>query len=316
MDMASVVEALWGPPSKNSHKWLCQMPQHPKDTDPSFVAYSDHGHCFGCGWHGGPRWFVQSVTGKTKSDAEAWLASRQAGSTWRGATLRRRRVGISAGTLVPAQAWRVALLPFVENSERALAEGNRWAWAELLKRGIIPEVWHRFHVGYNPQPCELSDLDLRAVAGITLPAFVGGDLWSVNIRTESGFPKYNRPEDSDRGYGNAALYGIDNLSGKDHVVIAESEFDALAVVSVAGDVVDAVAIRGTGNWKLLGQYRDLFGGKQVTVCFDNDRGGIEAMGKVRRQWPRWTYCLPPTGMGICDMARAKLDVRALLLKGC
>jgi DNA primase len=212
-------------------------------------------------------------------------------------------------------AWRAALLPFVENSERALAAGNSWAWAELLKRGIMPATCRRFRVGYNPHRLDFPGLGIRAVPGVTLPVFVGGDLWSVNIRTESGRPKYNRPEDSERGYGGVALYGIDNLSGKEHIVITESEFDALAVASIMDDVADVVAIRGTGNVRLLQQWRSLFHGRRVTVCFDNDRGGVEAMIKVHRHWPRWEYQLPPKDMGICDMVRARLDVRAFLERG-
>lgn len=53
---------------------LCPCPFH-DDRDPSLALYPDHGHCFGCEWHGDPIDFVRSYCSVGFREAVALLAS-------------------------------------------------------------------------------------------------------------------------------------------------------------------------------------------------------------------------------------------------
>ena len=78
-----------------------------------------------------------------------------------------------------------------------------------------------------------------------------------------------------KGYGQARLYPLDALESQT-VIIHEGEWDALLQESKGFKAITNTA--GAGTW--LSQWNDLFKGKNVFICYDNDEPGRKGAEKV------------------------------------
>jgi len=140
---------------------------------------------------------------------------------------------------------------------------------EYLKymRGLNEETIRKYKLGYKP-----------ADDRISIPIFDEHGR-CVNIRGYSRHDPFNKIISYGAGYGKGRLYPIENLfNGKKDVLLAEGEFDALITNQYGYNAVTATL--GAGNWK--DHWNQLFEGKNVTICYDNDepgRIGAEKVGK-------------------------------------
>src|SRR5206468_11266143 len=101
----------------------------------------------------------------------------------------RATVAAEGAEAEPPAAWHAAALGVVERCEAALwAECGGRARSWLHARGLSDETLRRVRVGFNPTEALLGGL--KVARGITLPWFVGGELWHVNVRRPVGEPKY------------------------------------------------------------------------------------------------------------------------------
>ena len=310
MDMISLVESILGPPVRskgNTAKWHCPTGTH-DDRDASFVVYPDHAHCYGCNWHGGDWKFLHDIAGWSKERIQRWRDGYNVPIQRRE---RPRHVGIKA-ILPPHREWQKQLGDLVTQAHHTLMDNARWAWMELNHRGIGREVWARYRLGYNPDWVDLGFAKLAP--GIVLPAYFKNVLWSVNVRVQSGRPKYCRPEDPRVGYGVYAPFGLEQLQGHNTLIIAESELDACAAAQAVGQEADVIGLRGTGNWVRLDAWMPAMPRyRRIVVCLDDDKAGRKARDELRLIHPRWAYRTPPDGLDMCKMVQAGIDLKAFLL---
>lgn len=132
----------------------------------------------------------------------------------------------------------------------------------FLKRGLDSGVLYRHLIGW----------DGRA---ITIPVFdAEGQFLFFKYRrapwTEDG-PKYWYAKEG----GKVSLYNADQLPGNPDIVICEGEFDCLALEAQGIPAVTSTG--GAGSFQEA--WVPLFAGKNVFVCLDNDKAGLE--GAIR-----------------------------------
>lgn len=270
-NLPALLERDLGAPVKHSGGWLWwHCPFHVGDNTPSFGCRKDDTrfYCFGCGKGG---------------DALSWLteyrrvsfkaALQELGAPVHPQNMRvqekipeREQGPVSARDAYapPAVEWQAAMRDLAAEAERALwSDDGVKALAWLHKRGLKDETIKRFHLGFNPVERHKPFVD----RGITIPCFVGGNLWYVKIRRPAGDPKYrcvggSRP---------VALFNADDLQGVDRALLCEGEFDCMTAWQELNDVIACATFGAASNRPDLatwGLY--LLPLRQVFVCFDND----------------------------------------------
>jgi 5S rRNA maturation endonuclease (ribonuclease M5) len=155
----------------------------------------------------------------------------------------------------------------------------------LHGRGLSDEILQREFIGYHAGQPEHEDraawgldADGKEVwlpRGVTIPWFVGSDLWRVNIRRPVGDPKYIGPA----GWSNA-LFNADALTTDKPAILVEGELDAMTLSQVCGDIVTPCATGSTGGARRARWLAKLALCPRVLVAFDADQAGEEA----RRYW--------------------------------
>jgi len=137
----------------------------------------------------------------------------------------------------------------------------------LHNRGLKPTVLQRNKITWDG-------------ARIVIPIFDKDGIWLFNkYRRDPALtdgPKYTYDKGS-----TSALYGAEKLSGTDPVIICEGEFDAL--ILEAQGLTGVSSTGGAGTFKL--EWFDLMAGKEVYVCFDNDKAGLQGMERVTKMHP-------------------------------
>lgn len=132
-------------------------------------------------------------------------------------------------------------------------------------RGLDEETIKRFKLGYKP-----------ADDRISIPIFDEHGR-CVNIRSYSRKDPLNKIISYGAGYGKGRLYPIENLyNGEEDVLLVEGEFDALVAIQKGFNAVTTTL--GAGNWK--SSWNELFEGKNVIICYDNDDAGTVGAEKV------------------------------------
>lgn len=277
-----------------------------KERSPSFFVNDDKGffHCFSSGKHGDALDFLQEVDRMTFVEAVEHLAS-LAGlevpkTDPRAAAEDARRKSL-ADWLDVAASWFEARLRAPEGAA---------ARAELERRGLGPEVWTRFRLGYAP--ADLTGLKDALVQRGALP----GDLIAAGllVAPEDGGAPYDRfrerimfPIADGRGrlvsFGGRAmnpatrakylngpetslfhkgrvLYGLHAarglLAAGGPLVAVEGYLDVIACQRAG---LAAVAAMGTALtedqmaalWRLH---------PEPTLCFDGDAAGLKAAGRA------------------------------------
>lgn len=311
MDMRRVVEEIMGPPSKKGREWwFWPCPFH-DDKDPSFGVKVDSAYCFGvgCNWSGDLNWFLHCMkipTGKAEQYRRHDTSK----------LVTKKRKGIRLPPLPPSKEWRDFFNERIRFCAKTLwTLGGVAGRVELAKRGISDDVAKRFYVGYNLQWLEAPQFDTHLAAGIVLPTYAEGKLWTVNVRT-GGKLKYHQPKG-----GQPCLFGLEQLRAAPDLqdgpvlVICEGELDALTAASALGDAGDAIALRGAQqsvrDWAHFFNRYD-----RIILALDGDAAGKEAAFKLESVYPTWKIREPPEcADDLGKMAEAGYDVGRFLLNG-
>lgn len=186
--------------------------------------------------------------------------------------------------VAPAQKWQDMALAFVSECEAVLwSEAGVQALAYLRKRGLSDDTIKRFRLGFNVSRREATgeawgigaDRKVVAHAGITIPRFILGELWAVNVRRGAGSdPKYLMVTGSKLG-----LAGADGLKGASVVLAFGGEFDMMLAAQHAPADVACITFGGEGHavgelWRNM-----LKDAGKVLVCYDTDKAGKEGAFK-------------------------------------
>lgn len=310
MNMQTLVERMIGEPVRRSGGWWfwrCRAPGH-VDEDASFGVREDHAHCFGCQWHGGAKWFLRNILNMR------WEAvDRVLGSDYLPAAVPRRKSGIALDVPAPPTSqWRQIFSDLHLRSEGVLSRLHDLhpVWYEVKKRGVSRQALEYFRIGWSSDWVWVEEFEDWLASGLVFPGFVDGRLWSLNVRTEKGQPKYLRVKT-----GSDSLFGIDQCVGRETLFICEGEFDALTAWSAVGDVADVIARRGAGA-PLEWWYKDrLWRYRHIIKVMDGDKAGRDSSDKLARRWPTWgDRCPPAHADDLGKMAEAGYDIRGFLLE--
>jgi hypothetical protein len=185
-------------------------------------------------------------------------------------------------------------------------EGEK-ARAYLHRRGLCDEVLRACNVGYNPADAyedhsawglarpEQGAARIWIPRGITLPWYIDGSVWRLNIRRPltpaqigGGEAKYIGPG----GFANA-LYNAQSLQKGKPAVLVEGELDALSIIQALGDEVAAVATGSTAGARRQPWVARLALASIVLVAFDCDKAGSgdePGAGDKASLW--WLHALP------------------------
>ncbi len=223
--------------------------------------------------------------------------------------------------------WQQGALALVYASFQALWHTPQGHAARqwLHNRGLSDEVIRSCCLGFNPhsrhEPEELwgfprngSGKNIWLPSGITIPWYIQGKFWRVNIRQLEGTPKYISP----KGYANG-LYNVDAIQLDCIVVMVEGEFDVLAMATHAGDILAQYNIvpvaTGSSNGARIPRWVMRVGlARRVLLAFDADHAGDEAADWWHDSLGEMADRLKPTQHDVTDMVKAGDDVRGWLLK--
>jgi DNA primase len=168
----------------------------------------------------------------------------------------------------------------------------------LLRRGLKRETLLKWRVGYNPKSMEINGLWVWA--GITIPCFMGNDLWGIKIRllpehpfrcvacgehlTQTGpCPKCGKKNKYRQVRGSEpALFGAHTLAHRRAVFGCEGEFDAMLAYQ-EGQLLGGVFTTTNGankDWRPeWNQY--LLDAERIITLYDNDESGASGAGKLK-----------------------------------
>ena len=140
---------------------------------------------------------------------------------------------------------------------------DRKAFAYLIaERGISMDVLAKRKIGFDGER-------------YTIPVYNKYGI-CVNIRRyKPNAPGADKMLNYSKGYGSARLYPIDNLEANT-VILHEGEWDALLQESEGFTTLTNTA--GAGTW--LSQWNELFKGKTVYICYDNDSQHKNSQGQL------------------------------------
>jgi hypothetical protein len=303
MDMRQFVEGYLGPPKSRGNKWWtwhCQVNR--PDRHPSLKVEPNGFKCFSCGAYasreeGRP---APEVSFLVKEMGWNWQAAERAIGDYQERGPRPEPKSIPLGMLPPSVEWRRLFGQEARMAEDRLMGLPRVAVRELVGRGLGQLTWQRFGVGYSPEWVRVEQFDTWLAEGIVFSAIVNNQLWSLEVRVMSGDLKYHRP----KGGSEPVPFGLNQLVGKDTLIICEGAFDALAAWQVCHGEVDVVALRGAANE--LGWWERYLEHPRKILALDADKAGDEAAERIMRRHPTWERRRPPEGMDLGDMLKEGL----------
>ncbi len=209
----------------------------------------------------------------------------------------------------PDEAWQKAVGEAVDECAAYLYSGETKAAAALdyyySNRMLIDATIQDNRLGFNSRPRTLSN-GLYMPRGLTVPARVDGQLWSLKVRLTPADEKHARAKAEAQGRtswgkypqvkgGSPALYGADRLIGADVAFVVEGEFDALVLGQYCPPEVAAVTMGGAGNLPGPAWLRYFAGVRDVLLCLDEDDRGQEALARWQTLFPRARLAALPWG---------------------
>jgi hypothetical protein len=305
MDMRDLVQASLGEPERKGPKWsFWKCPKH-AESRASFGVTEKSAYCFSCQKTWFPVWFLRDVMGWSKE------AAMRAVTGERYSYVIRREPTLHFPPLPPSLEWQEKLGQVVEWATRTLMEKKgKPGREELICRGITPEVWQEYKIGWQDERMEFSLSDGRegwVPPGLVIPAYCEGKLWTIKVRTRSQRLRYCQIR-----HGSPGLpFGIQQLRDKERLAFTEAELCALTIRSLVPGV-DVLALRGTNT--RIDRWEQCYGGYGWTaLCLDGNDAGQTAAAMLLEKYTWWHNRVPPEGLDPGDMAKAGLDVPAFVL---
>jgi DNA primase len=301
-DLRLIVEADLGPAHCRGGKallWRC--PFHNEHKGYSLAVWENGWRCFGaCGTQGDVLDWLQRYRGLSFTEACEYLGTAPKSEQTRPVHRQARTTAPFAREAEPPKAeWQAEAKAVVDGAESVLwsPESGR-ALQYLKQRGLTEETILRARLGYLPgRPWEWLRLGkLTIPCGITIPWFVGQELWAVKVRRAAGLPKYTQIA----GGSAQGLYNAANLEGHETVLFVEGEFDALLAEQECGGLV-GVATVGSAAATLNAHWLPLLlHCKTILVAYDADEAGMKGAARLQALTKRARVIQVPWGKDITE----------------
>lgn len=300
-DLRLIVEADLGPAHCRGGKallWRC--PFHNEHKGYSLAVWEDGWRCFGaCGAKGDVLDWLQRYRGLSFTEACEYLGADHPSERKR-CICRSEPAARFAREAEPlGSGWQEDAKKIVDGAENALwSPDSERALRYLKKRGLTEETILRARLGYIPgRPWEWLRLgNLTVPCGISIPWFVGQELWAVKVRRAAGLPKYTQIA----GGSAQGLYNAAALEGYETVLFVEGEFDALLAEQECGGLV-GVATLGSAAGTLNAHWLPLLlHCKTILVAYDADEAGMKGAARLQALTKRARVIQVPWGKDITE----------------
>jgi DNA primase len=310
-DLRLIVEADLGPARCRGGKallWRC--PFHNEHKGYSLVVWANGWRCFGaCGAHGDILDWLQRYRGLTFEEACHFLGAADPGGRFI-YRVRSERPKIPEAQ-PPADEWQAAAWNVVAKAESVLWSpyGAR-ALSYLRRRGLTDETILSARLGLIPgRPWEWLRLGrLNVPCGLSIPWFVGQELWAVKVRRAAGLPKYMQIA----GGSAHGLYNAASLEGHETVLFVEGEFDALLAEQECHRLV-GVATLGSASGTLNAHWLPLLlHSTTILVAYDADEAGMKGAVRLQALTKRARVIQVPWGKDITEFVLKGGSVRQWL----
>jgi hypothetical protein len=220
---------------------------------------------------------------------------------------------------VPVPLWREKASEFIKRSHQNLFNQS-YAVGLFLQRGFTPKTMKVCKVGWNPHPLwiareewglsDSAEKKLWIPKGLVLPTFDVDTQEPIKLKIrrddwEEGddFPKYI---EISGGMQTPSRYG--NVLDKP-IMIVESEFDAILIQQVAGDIVSCMALGGASKRPDAEAHKLLARAPMVIFSLDVDSAGAIAYQWWKKVYPKLKLWLPPIGKSPGEAQEKGIDLR-------
>ncbi len=224
----------------------------------------------------------------------------------------------------PTATWQAKARAFVSACTAQLwTPAGAKALDYLRGRGLSDDTIRRFKLGFNAakrsasaQGWGLADrATVTAVAGITIPREIVGELWAVNVRrmNADGTPYAGKDKYICVTGSVLGLWGVDTITTGAPALAFGGEFDAMLAAQHAPAGVGCVTFGGEGHG-LSELWRNMLSrASAVHVCMDNDEAGDDGV----MRWmslPQARRARVPQGKDLTEFAQAGGDVSTWIAK--
>ncbi|MCC6973379.1 MAG: toprim domain-containing protein, partial [Anaerolineae bacterium] len=267
--------------------------------------------CFGCGESGDIFSWYEKFHHLNFTEALKKLSENESSESFQSPV---QEIGYRQPSLLaepPDGRWQMNALELIEEGQELLwgPTGGR-ARNYLNGRGFSDEIIRSARLGYHPgRPWDRDRVGGRRwhgiwiAYGILIPVFADGSLWGIKVRRADGKPKYVW---ASGGNGAGALYGADGVQLGAPLLVVEGEFNALAALQAAGDLLGVVSL-GSASTTLNVRWMSLLAScSPLLVCLDQDNAGDKGAaslsglsGRIRR------ITVPPPHKDLNEMLQAQ-----------
>lgn len=243
---------------------ICEDPNTSKSPSAGIKPESGEWHCMSCDGGGAITDLVKDLQENSGFDTNKEMANgflqNPEQRAKRLANLQSRAAGGPAANAQPLPS-REQILQWTED----LLDNPPALQVLQSKRGITLETIRTWDIGWDGNR-------------YMLPVYnAARDL--INVRKYK--PGALQPKDkmfNVTGHGTAAIFGVSRLRKHDTIVITEGEMDCILLNQHGIPAITQTA--GAKYWNF--EWNKLFTGKEVYVCYDNDKAGKEGSKKVQK----------------------------------
>jgi DNA primase len=298
-DLRLIVEADLGPShGRGGEALLWKCPFHNEQKGYSLAVWRDGWRCFGaCSIGGDILDWLQRYRGLTFIDACRVIGGDPKSPTQ--PLHRNDRQSASVEAKPPTAEWQRRAKKIVEYAQDCLwCTAGEPALRYLRSRGLTSETIQRAGLGLMPgRYWEWRSIGkLNVPCGITIPWFIGDDLWAVKVRRAGGTPKYLQIA----GGSANGLYNADNLDGHTTILLVEGEFDALLAEQEAGGLVGVGTLGSAANPLNRRWWLYFVKCQRLLVAYDDDEAGRKGAARLQAITQRARSVRLPYGKDITE----------------
>jgi len=238
----------------------CRCPFHHENTPSFFIKDDRRGNCYGCGWYGDVIKYTMKSKGLDFLPALKWLDA--------------RKHSLEYQDFVPTES------PYAAHPDT----GKKTPDAELKKYidRLLTDEWMRQRICDRRKEYGGESWSPDTILRLAQEGSLGwaGDALAFIYPRGVKYRKWPEKTFIWESEG-PSIWRRHRLKAAKHVYLMESETDAISAIDAGvetDDSVAVVAISGVNSW--IGDWISYLKKKVVTLAFDNDKAGQDAVKKL------------------------------------